>query len=276
MTRIIEAEDERVARVRALLGRKERDRTGLFWTEGLRFVARAIQGHVPLEALVWVPKMLAHPFGQKLVRQCREGNIPCWEVTPEVFLRLSRAEEAQWIGAVGHQRWMTMEAAPPQAGLCWLALDRVQSPGNLGTVLRTCEAVGAAGVILLGPQADPYDPAAIRATMGALFAQRLVRATWAEFAAWKRRHGCLLVGTSPAGTQDFRVVPYRPPTVLWMGWERQGLSPQQQALCDVMARIPMAGRSDSLNLAVATGVMLYEISHQLSGSCPALNRSRSV
>ena len=136
----------------------------------------------------------------------------------------------------------------------------MQSPGNLGTILRTCEAVGAAGVILLGPQADPYDPSAIRATMGALFAQRLVRATWDEFAAWKRRHGCLLVGTSPSGKIDYRAVAYTPPTVLWMGWERQGLSPEQQALCDVMARIPMAGRSDSLNLAVSTGVMLYEIS----------------
>ena len=265
MTYIKDAEDERVARVRALLGRKERDRTGLFWTEGLRFVAQAVQGRVPLETIIWVPKMLTHPFGQKLMRQCRAAQVPCWEVTPEVFLRLSRAEEAQWIGAVGRQRWTKMGDAPPRVGLCWLALDTVQSPGNLGTILRTCEAVGAAGVILLGPQADPYDPSAIRATMGALFAQRLVRATWEEFAAWKRRHGCLLVGTSPSGAKDYREITYAPTTILWMGWERQGLSPQQQALCDAMARIPMAGRSDSLNLAVSTGVMLYEIFNQRRG-----------
>ena len=262
MQRIHDAEDERVAQVRALLGRKERERTGLFWTEGLRFVARAVQGRVPLETVIWVPKMLRHPFGQKLIRQCRAASVPCWEVTPEVFLRLSRAEEVQWIGAVGRQRWVPLADAPPQAGLCWLALDTVQSPGNLGTILRTCDAVGAAGVILLGPQADPYDPAAIRATMGALFAQRLVRTTWDEFAAWQRRHGGLLVGTSPVGAVDYREIVYRAPTTLWMGWERQGLSPQQQAQCDVMARIPMIGRSDSLNLAVSTGVMLYEVFHQ--------------
>ena len=102
--------------------------------------------------------------------------------------------------------------------------------------------------------------------MGALFSQRLVRATWAGFAEWKRRHGCLLVGTSPQVTADYRDVPYRTPTVLWMGWERRGLSPAQQALCDVTARIPMAGRADSLNLAVATGVMLYEI-HRRHWGC---------
>ena len=171
---IKDAEDARVARVRALLGRKERDKTGLFWTEGLRFVAQAVQGRVPLETVLWVPKMLTHPFGQKLMRQCRAAQVPCWEVTPEVFLRLSRAEEAQWIGAVGRQRWTNMVDAPPHAGLCWLALDTVQSPGNLGTILRTCEATGAAGVILIGPQADPYDPGdpgddgrAVRAAVGA-------------------------------------------------------------------------------------------------------------
>ncbi|MBV9849112.1 MAG: RNA methyltransferase [Armatimonadetes bacterium] len=264
MVRIHDAEDGRVARVRALLTRKERDRTGRFWTEGLRFVARAVQGGIPLETLIWVPKMLAHPFGQRLVRQCHQSGVPCCEVTPEVFLRLSRAEEPQWIGAVGRQRWTRMADAPPRAGLCWLALDTVQSPGNLGTILRTCDAVGAAGVILLGPQADPYDPAAIRATMGALFSQRLVRAAWPEFADWKRRHGGLLVGTSPSGAADYREVCYRPPATLWMGWERQGLSAGQQALCDAVARIPMTGRGDSLNLAVATGVMLYEIHRQLS------------
>lgn len=248
--------------MRGLQTRKERDRSGLFWMEGLRFVGSALNSGTPLQTILWVPKMLTHPYGQKLIRQCKQQGLPCWEVTPEVFLHLSRAQEAQWIGAVGRQQWTRMADASANAGLCWLALDTVQSPGNLGTILRTCEAVGAAGVILLGPQADPYDPSAIRATMGALFSQRLVRATWAEFASWKRQHSCLLVGTSPHGSQDYRQIAYRRPTVLWMGWERQGLSPQQQDLCDVMARIPMAGRADSLNLAVATGVMLYQIATQ--------------
>jgi TrmH family RNA methyltransferase len=122
--------------------------------------------------------------------------------------------------------------------------------------------VGGAGLLLLGDSADPYDPGAVRASMGALFALRLARATFDEFAAWKRQRACTVVGTSDAAAQDYRAVAYRPPLVLLMGSERQGLSPDQQALCDAVVSIPMVGRSDSLNLAVATGVMLYEIFNQ--------------
>ena len=151
MTKITDAGDSRIRQVRTLRERKDRDRTQRFWTEGLQFVLRALESGTALETLIWVPKMLTHPLGLRLVRQCREKNIPYWEVTPEVFLSLSRAEEPQWVGAVGRQRWTKMADAPASEGLCWLALDTVQSPGNLGTILRTCEAVGAAGVLLLGP-----------------------------------------------------------------------------------------------------------------------------
>jgi TrmH family RNA methyltransferase len=122
--------------------------------------------------------------------------------------------------------------------------------------------VGAAGAILLGPTTDPYDPAALRASMGAIFSQRLVRATFDEFAAWKRGAPYAVAGTSGAAPHEYRAVAYPRPLVLLMGSEREGLSPQQQALCDLLVSIPMVGRSDSLNLAVATGVVLYEIFQQ--------------
>jgi TrmH family RNA methyltransferase len=143
-----------------------------------------------------------------------------------------------------------------------VALSSIQSPGNLGTLLRTADAVGAAGVILLGDGVDPYDPAAVRASMGAIFSQRFVRASTRELAAWKRRSGALLVGTSPAAPTDYQALTYPPSLVLFMGHERQGLSPEEQALCDELVRIPMVGSSDSLNLAVATSVMLYEVFNQ--------------
>lgn len=248
--------------VRNLGSRRERDRTGLFFTEGLRFVSQALDHHVPLRTVITVPKMLTHPFARTLLRRVACAHVPVLEVTPEVFLSHSRAEEPQWIGALAPQRWEPMGRVAPGDGLCWVACDTVHSPGNLGTIIRTCDAVGAAGLILIGNSVDPYDPAAVRATMGALFAQRFVRATNAEFNAWLRRHDCALVGTSPHAGTDFQGVRYPRPLVLWMGGERQGLSPDQQAQCDLMVRIPMAGSSDSLNLAVATGVMLYEIFNQ--------------
>jgi RNA methyltransferase, TrmH family len=145
----------------------------------------------------------------------------------------------------------------------------VRSPGNLGTILRTCEAVGGAGAILIGDGIDPYDPATVRATMGAVFSQRFVRTGFRELVGWKRQTGIRLVGTSPLAVKNYRAGDYRGPLILYMGSERKGMSPEHQALCDEMVRIPMVGRADSLNIAVATGVMLYEVFHQrtkLSGS----------
>lgn len=251
-----------IRRVRNLQNRAARERTGLFFIEGLRFVAQAMHHRVPIETLVVAPKLLIHPFGQKLVRLQRSAGTPYLAITPELFSSISQAEDAQGIGAIVRQRWDPLAQVDPSAGLCWLALETVHAPGNIGSILRTGEAVGAAGVILIGDSVDPYHPAAVRASMGSLFAQRLVRTTLPEFLAWKLQHGCTLVGTSPAAAADYHAVAYRPPTVLFMGGEKQGLPEEYQQLCDLMVKIPMVGRCDSLNLAVATGVMLYEIFNQ--------------
>ncbi len=254
-------DDARLQTVRALGKRSERDRTQTFFAEGLRFVGQAVAQNAPIEAVLVVPKTLEHPFGLRLRRQLERRRVPLWEVTPELFLRLSRAEEPQWIGAVVRQRWDPPACIPTAPGLCWVALDQVHSPGNLGTILRTGDAVGASGLILIGDAVDPYDPACVRATMGAIFAQRLVRLSPTD-AAWKRQAGCRLVGTSPHAAHDYRAVAYPPQTVLFMGGERRGLSEERRRLCDHLVCIPMVGRSDSLNLAVATGILLYEVFNQ--------------
>ena len=168
----------------------------------------------------------------------------------------------QGLGAVLRQRTESLDQATPGGELYWVALDAAQDPGNIGAILRTSDAVGGAGLILLGNAADPYDPAAVRASMGALFAQRVVRADWDTFVAWKQQHGVAVIGTSDKAEQDYRGASYPTPLVLLMGSEREGLSPAQQAVCDRMVRIPMVGRSDSLNLAVATAIVLYELFHQ--------------
>ena len=145
------------------------------------------------------------------------------------------------------QQWQPLYRVDPAEGLCWVVVKTVQTPGNLGTIIRTCDAVGAGGLILVGRDSDPYHPAAVRATMGSIFAQRLVRTTLPEFLTWKQRHHCLLVGTSPAATTDYHSLPYRAPLLLFMGWEREGLGRDDQALCDAMVKIPMVGGCDSLN-----------------------------
>lgn len=251
-----------IRRIRRLHERAERERTGLYYVEGIRFVARAVQHGLPIEALVACRPLLTHPFARHLVRQQRRAGTPILDVTSDVFSSVSLADDPQGIGAVLRQGWTPLERLDPAEAACWVMLDTVRSPGNLGTMLRTSEAAGGAGLLLLGDAVDPYDPAAVRASMGALFGQRLVRTTVDAVRHWAARPGYRLVGATPDGATDYQTLDYHDPTVLLLGGERKGLSPELRALCDVTVRIPMAGPTDSLNLAIAASLLLYEVFNQ--------------
>jgi TrmH family RNA methyltransferase len=251
-----------VRRLRGLHARAERDRTGLFLIEGVRFLANAVQRRAKIDTLLVAPELLNNPFGKKLVRQLARSGTRCLDVTPEVLHSAAQTDDPQGVVAAVRQEWTTLSETPPDDGLCWLAVSTVQSSGNLGSLMRTSDAVGASGVLFLTDGPDPYDPAAVRASMGSVFALRYARVSVGELMAWKRRHECELVGTSPAAELDYQEHRYRRPGILFLGWERRGLSAEEQALCDVMVRIPMAGRCDSLNLAIAASVMLYEVFNQ--------------
>lgn len=248
--------------VRSLRQRKERDKNKLFFIEGLRLVGEAVQMQAEIETLVVAPQLLNSTFGQELIEDQRQQGTSLLEVTPDVFESLSVKEGPQGIGAVMRQRWETLDTLEFGDGLCWVALESPQDPGNVGTIMRTGDAVNTNGLILLDNATDPYDPAALRASMGAIFSQRLIKASFAEFVTWVRKYGYNVVGTSDKGSVDYQETAYSAPLVLLMGSERQGLSPEQQAICNTTVRIPMVGRSDSLNLAVATCLVLYEIFNQ--------------
>jgi TrmH family RNA methyltransferase len=251
-----------IQRIHHLRRREAREQSGLYYIEGLRLVLQAVQHHSALEALVVCPPLLTHASAQRLVRAQRRLGMPIVRVTAPVMHQLALVDDPQGIGAVVRQRWEPLERITPRNELCWIALHQVRSPGNLGTILRTSAAVGGAGTILLGNAVDPYEPAVVRATMGSLYAQRLVRTVPDALARWKRRHHCQLIGTSPSARTDYHAHLYRTPTILLMGDERKGLPVALQSLCDQMVRIPMVGDCDSLNLGVATGVMLYELFNQ--------------
>ncbi len=155
---------------------------------------------------------------------------------------------------------MALKDVRPKGDDVWVALDRVRDPGNLGTVIRTIDAVGAKGVILVGETTDPFSMEAVRATMGSIFSVPIVKATEDAFLAWRKGFPGLVAGTHLKGAVDYRTVDFSGrPTLLLMGNEQQGLPDQLAGACDRLLRIPQAGRADSLNLAVATGVMLFEI-----------------
>ncbi len=251
-----------IRRLRALQTPAGRLESGEFLIEGVRPLAEAVKLGVRIEKLIVAPKLLEGRPTEKLVKQLRIKGVPCLGMLPEVYYSFSQAEEPQGVAAIVRQRWNALEAVRPGEGLCWVVAEAVQSPGNLGTIIRTCEAVGGAGLILLGDGADPYDPATVRASMGALFGIRFVRTTSALFAEWKSRRQVTLVGTSPSAQEDYQAKVYPRPTMILMGCEKRGVTPEVMALCDRQVQIPMVGRSDSLNVGVATSLMLYELFNQ--------------
>lgn len=253
-----------IKRIRALRDRKERQRSGLCFLEGIRLVGEAVQSGAEVETIITAPDVLSSVFAFELVQKQRDAGVTIIEVTREVFESLSAKDGPQGLAAVVRQRWHVLAEGDPHKGLCWVALDSAQDPGNVGTVTRTMDAVGATGLILLGSATDPYDPAALRASMGAAFDVPLVRATAEAFIDWTQQHQMQVVGTSDKATVRYDRADYRQPLVLLMGSERQGLSTAMMAACELMVSVPMRGRSDSLNLAVATGVMLYTLDQRFN------------
>jgi TrmH family RNA methyltransferase len=264
-TIIMSRNNPRVKQIRALLKRSERERTGLALVEGLRLVTEALRYPQRVRQLIVAPELLRSQHGQALLEDQRQKGLPYLCVSAEVFHSFSLKDNPQGIAAVISQHWELLEQVRLSTGDFWVALEAVQDPGNLGTILRTCDATGCCGVFLLDHTTDAYDPTALRASMGSIFSQYLVKTSFQAFADWKRLYGYPIVGTSDAAVLNYRQADYPSPVILLMGSERQGLSPEQQALCDFIVSIPMRGNCDSLNISIATAVVLYEILHRRGG-----------
>jgi TrmH family RNA methyltransferase len=239
--------------------RRYRDAQGAYFVEGVRSFVQAVDHGHELVLVIYCEKLLTAPLARKLVRRSRRSGIPTVRVSPEEFRKFSVAKRASGVSAIVRQRWTELEDAQAGAGLCWVVLGLVRSAGNLGTLIRTSEAVGGAGFILLDPAVDAFAPATVRASMGAHFRQQFIRCSHRELGRWIAANNCHVVGASPDGIRNFHLAHYPRPTLLLLGEERQGLSVQQRSLCDQLVRIPMLGLADSLNLGVAGSLMMYEI-----------------
>ena len=246
-----------VKAARALHLRKEREETGLFLAEGLKIVTEAVElGHAP-KMLLHSADAAAHPLLMRAAEAARRGGGQVIEVSRDILAKISKRDNPQTVLAVFEQVFAPLAALEPATARCWVALQAVRDPGNLGTIIRTADAAGCGGGILVGDCCDPYSVEAVRATMGSVFAVRIAKAGVDEFIAWRRTWPGSVVGTLLTATTDFRAADYRDPTLILMGNEQAGLPPELAAVCDVNVKIPMRGRADSLNLAVATGVMIY-------------------
>jgi RNA methyltransferase, TrmH family len=245
--------------IKALAQKKERDATRTFLAEGLKLVIDAIELGWTIRTLVYAKAAKGKPAVEQVAAKTVATGGLVLEVSEKVMSSITRRDNPQMVAGVFEQRWLPLAKVKPKAGETWVALDRVRDPGNLGTIIRTADASGASGVILVGETTDPFSMETVRATMGSVFAMPLIRATADEFIAWKKTAGVSVVATHLAGAVDYRTIDYRKrPVVLLMGNEQSGLPDDLAGEADALARIPQQGRADSLNLAVATAVMLFE------------------
>ncbi len=259
---ITSSANEQVKFIRKLREKKYRNESGSFYIEGIRIVVEAMQVQGRVQTLIVAPELVQSKFAAEIVETAGRQHIPVLEVSAPVFETFSLKDGPQGVAAVVSQKWDTIDSIDPQKMGLWVGLDAVADPGNLGTIMRTLDAVSGNGIFLIGPCTDPYDPSAMRASMGAAFSLKFVKTTADEFEQFKTKSKVQMIGTSDSAKKDYQEVRYDSNLVLLMGSERQGLQKELMNLCDEMVSIPMAGRSDSLNLAVATGVMLYEVYNQ--------------
>jgi RNA methyltransferase, TrmH family len=256
--------------IKALALKKFRDQQNAFMAEGLKLVIDALDLGWSIKTLVFAKSGLGNPAIEKVAARTVAAGGDVLEVSEKVLSAITRKENPQMVVGVFAQQLTALKDVRPRDSDVWVSLDRVRDPGNLGTIIRTVDAVGAKGVILVGDTTDPFSLETVRATMGSIFAVPIARATQEAFLAWRKGFSGLLAGTHLKGAVDYRSVKYAgKPTVLLMGNEQQGLPDELAQSCDRLLRIPQAGRADSLNLAVATGVMLFEIRRdalQLGGS----------
>lgn len=234
--------------------RSQREARGQFLLEGMRSVHLAIENDY-LETVLYASDAPL-PI-HELVRTARSRGVHCVPVENHFLLQLACGEDPQGIVGVAVRRPLSLEDGFAQDGV-WIVLESIQNAGNLGSILRTSEAAGARGVIACGAQVDFLDPLVVRSSMGAFWAQKLVRASWNQMVDFKMRHDLFWYGTSGEASVPYDSVVYPRNFWLWMGDEQSGLTERALEACDERLAIPMQGRVDSLNLGVATGIMLYE------------------
>jgi TrmH family RNA methyltransferase len=251
--------NDTVKAVRALHMRKEREATGRFLAEGLKFIGEALDQNRAPRLLLIGEDARPHPILDRARAATREAGGEVVAVTHAILEKISRRDNPQTVLGVFEQVYTPLTSIAPQSAPAWVALERVRDPGNLGTIIRTADSAGCGGVILIGDCVDPYSVEAVRATMGSVFAVAIARATAAEFLAWRQSWPGSVVGTRLDAAVGYREAAIQHPALILMGNEQAGLTDALAAACDVNVKIPMRGRADSLNLAVATGIMAYAV-----------------
>jgi RNA methyltransferase, TrmH family len=251
--------------LRALREKKHRKAAGRFLAEGLRLLTDALAcGHVP-EVLVMSSARDPHPLVDALEAAVNASGGDVIETAPDILSKITGKDNPQAVAGVFAEFDTSLAGLDRSSAPIWLVAQALRDPGNLGTMLRTGDAVGAGGLILIDDCADPFSVEAVRASMGAVFTQKIARGTWDEFLPWLRGGPGQLVAASLRDAVPYRGAPYAAPCFVLVGNESRGLPEEYEATCDLRVTMPMKGRADSLNAAVAAAVLAYEVLATMEG-----------
>jgi TrmH family RNA methyltransferase len=256
--------------IKALSQKKHREQSGTFMAEGLKLVLDAIEEGWTIDILIYAKAARGKPPVEKAAARTVASGGLVLEVSEKVLSSVTHRDNPQMVVGIFRSRWTPLQSLKPAADQTYVALDRVRDPGNLGTIIRTADAAGASAVILIGETTDPFALETVRATMGSIFSIPVCRTSPQDFMKWQKSAGVNVVATHLKGAIDYRTADYKSrPVVLLMGNEQQGLADDLAEAADIKVRIPQQGKADSLNLASATAVMLFEARRHLLSLDPA-------
>ncbi|WP_343612479.1 RNA methyltransferase [Novosphingobium sp.] len=251
--------------LKSLRDKKHRRREGKFLTEGLRLLTDAREmGRLP-EMLIMAEGRDPHPLLEQLENDVLAAGGDVVETSEDILSKITGKDNPQAVCGVFPEFDTSLAGLDRNAAPLWLVAHAMRDPGNLGTMLRTGDAVGAGGLILIDDCVDPFSVEAVRASMGAVFTQRIVQARWEEFLPWLRGDEGQLVAASLREAVPYRGAPYAGPCFIMVGNESRGLPEDYEMACDLRVTMPMKGRADSLNAAVAGAVLAYEVLAGLEG-----------
>jgi len=255
---ISSANNPLIKMLRALDRKKTRAETGLFLAEGARLIEQALAQHWDVDTLIVSTSGFERDYINALVQRAMKQGARIVQVPDRIAGSIARKDNPQAVIAAIKQRELKLKSLDSAHSGLWIGLYQVRDPGNLGTILRTADCADVAGVIMIDQCCDPYSVESVRASMGSLFDVRLARADFETFNTWRKQAGLSMVAASVNGATNHTGIDFKPPSIILMGNEQSGLPDAVEATCDHLCLIPMRGGADSLNLAQATAIMLYE------------------
>lgn len=258
MDRITSAQNPKIKALLHLREKKERDITGLFLIEGYRELRRAVDAGVRFEALFICPELFLGTNEEALIANIQAQSF---ELPKSLFEKISYRDRPDGLVGVAHQMKTTLSQMQPEKGI-YVVAEAIEKPGNLGTILRSADAVGAKAVIVCDRCTDIYNPNVVRASVGTLFTLPVIEAGGEEMLKWLKKNQIQIVAATPAASLNFTEAPLSGSVAIVVGTEQLGLTQKWLDNADICVQIPMKGIADSLNVAMATTLLLYEALRQ--------------